>query len=42
LAVVRVVIDIELGSVSRRSDILRYIKVIREGGGDNKKKYFIS
>jgi hypothetical protein len=42
LAVVRVVIDIELGSVSGRSGILRHIKVIRGGGGDGEKKYFIS
>jgi hypothetical protein len=42
LAVVRAVINIELGSISERSGILKYIKIIREEGGDNKKKYFIN
>jgi hypothetical protein len=42
LAVVGAVIDIELGSVSRRSGISRYIKVVRGGGGDGEKKCFIS
>jgi hypothetical protein len=42
LAAVKAVVDIELGSVNRRSGILRHVKVIREGGGDGEKKYFIS
>jgi hypothetical protein len=42
LAVVGVIVDIELGSVSRRSGISRYVEVVRERGGDSEKKCFIS
>jgi hypothetical protein len=42
LAVVRVVVDIELRSVNRRSGILKHVEVVRGRGGDSEKKYFIS
>jgi hypothetical protein len=42
LAAVKAVVDIELGSVSRRSGILKHVEVVRGGGGDSEKKCFIS